>query len=193
MSGRYWIGGGVAGLVLLVAGAYHFLWPHQRSAAERSGPSSVRQAPSPLGDRPSPLARGPVAASGPLPNEHAVPPAAPVPAVVEQSPQSLALMIQGLGKQSPESMVRVLKVKHDGGCSHGTLVFALDEFRFECERDARESFRIARSEVGKLHRNGVQVWKSGKRGRLGRRYHFSMVGRRRDLVEGAFGEWMGLR
>lgn len=102
-------------------------------------------------------------------------------------------MIQALQKQSPDSMLRVTNVKHDGGRGcHGMLVFTAADFRFECPGEARESFRIARSEVGKLHKNGVQVWKPGKGRKLGRRYHFSMVGRSNDLVEGAFAEWMKL-
>ena len=186
VSGRHWISAVVAGLALLVAG--FFVWPHRRSAVDvPTAKSSTSQA----GDRPSPLAKAPGPTSGPLPNEHAVPLAAPDPPA-EQSPQSLAVMIQGLRKQSSASMVRVLNVKHEGGCSHGTLVFELDDFRFECVGSARETFRIARSEVGKVHKNGVQVWKSGRAGKLGRRYHFSMVGRSKDLVEGAFAEWMRL-
>ena len=91
-------------------------------------------------------------------------------------------------------MVRVTNVTHDGGrACKGTLVFTLEDFRFECPGDDRETFRIGRSEVGQVHKNGVQVWRSGKGKKLGRRFHFSMVGRGKDLVRDVFEEWMRLR
>lgn len=102
-------------------------------------------------------------------------------------------MIRALGGQ-PGAVVRVSKVKHEGGRGcEGTLVFTLNEIRFDCPDDARESFRIGRGEVGQVHKNGVQLWKPGRGKKLGRRYHFSMTGRSKDLVEGAFAEWMNLR
>lgn len=100
-------------------------------------------------------------------------------------------MIQSLATQ-PNAIVRVVNVKHDGGDGcHGTLVFTLEDFRFEC--GTGETLRITRSDVGQVHKNGVQVLKSGKGRKLGRKYHFSMAGRGRDLVEYAFAEWMKLR
>lgn len=180
---------GLAGLLLLSV-AYYFLWPHRHRSTE-----SVSSPPRSTGSseaKPSPLSQAP--AVQPLkPGEHIGPP--PAPAMpVEQTPQSLAAMIQALANQQPGSAVRVTNVKHDGGgrC-HGTLVFTLNDFRFECPDNGRETFRIGRGEVGQVHKNGVQVWRSDKGKKLGRRYHFSMVGRGKDLVRDAFEEWMRLR
>lgn len=187
---RRWLAAAVGiGCIFLLAVAYYFLWPHRRRSMEsESSPVRAGSASSSEG-KPSPLspATGPQA---PLPNEHLVPTPAPV---VEQTPQTLAAMIRSLATQ-PSTVVRVVNVKHDGGAGcHGTLVFTLDDFRFECAGDSRETFRIGRTEVGQVHKNGVQVWKSGRAKKLGRRYHFSMVGRSKDLVQDVFEEWMTLR